>query len=105
MMKNRRDKCINTPERQHLNRRILIGKRYAGSAHASAKGAVSMLSLGQRPRICRMKEAPALKALPQAAGECCALGAKKHTIQDNPFYGQPFFCRARPRLISRRMTQ
>src|SRR6266487_2657620 len=26
-MRNRRDKCINTLEPQHLNRRILIGKR------------------------------------------------------------------------------
>jgi hypothetical protein len=26
-MRNRRDKCINTLEPEHLNRRVLIGKR------------------------------------------------------------------------------
>ena len=30
-MRNRRDKCINILERQHLNQRILIGKRAANA--------------------------------------------------------------------------
>ena len=59
-MRNRRDKCINDFEPQHLNRRILIGKRFGDAV--SAKGAGLIASLGQRPRICRMKEALALKA-------------------------------------------
>jgi hypothetical protein len=82
-MRNRRDKCINTFEPEHLNLRILIGKRFGGSAS------------------------------PEDDGRRIAEGAnirRKSRIFANPLeatrsFNQPILCGMRARLTSNRMRK
>jgi len=89
-MRNRRDKCINTPERQHLNQRILIRKRFG---HC---GEVDRLLR----RRCQYNRRRRKHQTVTAAAFC-------QRIEDNAFHllSQSIFCGVRARLISKRIRK
>src|SRR5213594_3929000 len=110
MMRNRCGKCINTLERQHVNRRVLIRKRLRehvkNSTSCLAPTAQYHCEPGAaRPRLNFEGSAGGAKAARKPTA--CARGSPPRTqrVEDNEFTAQPVFSGVRARLISKRITQ
>src|SRR4029453_2113900 len=91
-MRNRRDKCINTLEPEHLNRRVLIGKR-----------------LPRYPRFCQRWIGFSEDDAKSNHRRCIHQASKPHfwqSVEDNALHPlHAVFCGFRARLTSNRITK